>query len=946
MFNFTPLLGAQSASAASQSLLEFDGGIKILIDVGWDEGFDAQKLKELEKHVPTLSFVLLTHATTAHLGAYAHCCKHFPGFSRIPVYATVPVVSLGRTLLLDIYASTPLANAIIPPEALGEFNNARTPNILLQPPSPEDITKYFSTINSLKYSQQHQPIPAPHTPPLSGLTVTAYSAGHTLGGTIWHIQYGMESVVYAVDWNQAREHVLSGAAWLGGGSSGSEVLEQLRRPTALVCSSKGTGLAASARQRNTRDDALLSLIRETVQKGGSVLIPSDSSARVLELSYLLEETWQAETTKSGANASLKEAKIYLASRAASKTMNSLKSMLEWMEEGILKDFEAASAQEENQQQQQQQNRGRGQHVNKGDDEKQARHPFEFRHITILERKSRVNRMLATPEPKIIVASDTSLEWGFSKDAIEALASDERNLIILTERVGEPVQQQKGLGRHLWELWHERSQASAQELASAAIINLSNNQVDIQSTRIAPLEGKSENELYQQYQARRKQLASTTQGEGGTATAEADAREEGSETSSESSDDDDIDNQQQGNIIQASAIAQHKKNKTELTDAELGINILIRKKTVFDYEVAGKKGREKMFPYVAKRRRADEFGDMLRQDEYKRADETDQVAGEALRDANSKQLNAIGQKRKWDDQAIRNVNGVAPKRTRPDGTADDEPSEDEEDKIQGPSKVIFGTATININCRISFVDFSGLHDLRTITMILPLVKPRKVILVAGEADETTELKAKLDDLLKDESKEGESIISTPTIGQTIDASVDTNAWTVKLSRSMVRKLQWQNVRGLGVVAITGRLEAASLNEPSEQLDESAANKKAKLDASTSASAAKDPDKMDTTPILDVVPTNIAARSTAQPFHVGDLRLADLRKLMQASGMTAEFRGEGTLVINGTVAVRKTGTGKIEVDGGAYALADPRSADSGTFFKVKKKIYEGLAVVAGG
>ena len=49
MFHFTPLLGAQSTSAASQSLLELDGGVKILIDVGWDEGFDVEKLKGLER---------------------------------------------------------------------------------------------------------------------------------------------------------------------------------------------------------------------------------------------------------------------------------------------------------------------------------------------------------------------------------------------------------------------------------------------------------------------------------------------------------------------------------------------------------------------------------------------------------------------------------------------------------------------------------------------------------------------------------------------------------------------------------------------------------------------------------------------------------------------------------------------------------------------------------
>ena len=49
MFNFTPLLGAQSSSNASQSLLELDGEVKILIDVGWDDSFDVLDLKLLER---------------------------------------------------------------------------------------------------------------------------------------------------------------------------------------------------------------------------------------------------------------------------------------------------------------------------------------------------------------------------------------------------------------------------------------------------------------------------------------------------------------------------------------------------------------------------------------------------------------------------------------------------------------------------------------------------------------------------------------------------------------------------------------------------------------------------------------------------------------------------------------------------------------------------------
>lgn len=67
MFTFCPLQGALSESTASQSLLELDGGVKVLIDVGWDETFDVDKLKELEKYVTTPSEIC-NHRT-------AHACS-------------------------------------------------------------------------------------------------------------------------------------------------------------------------------------------------------------------------------------------------------------------------------------------------------------------------------------------------------------------------------------------------------------------------------------------------------------------------------------------------------------------------------------------------------------------------------------------------------------------------------------------------------------------------------------------------------------------------------------------------------------------------------------------------------------------------------------------------------------------------------------------------------
>lgn len=196
------------------------------------------------------------------------------------------------------------------------------------------------------------------------------------------------------------------------------------------------------------------------------------------------------------------------------------------------------------------------------------------------------------------------------------------------------------------------------------------------------------------------------------------------------------------------------------------------------------------------------------------------------------------------------------------------------------------------------------------------------------------------------------VFAPTTGQIIDASVDTNAWTVKLSEALVRRLHWQNVRGLGVVTLMGHLAATTLDEaPAEAIS----RKKMKIlnaeaeDAKTADISAVSAKAPELAPTLDVLPTNMVAatRSVAQPLHVGDLRLADLRKVLQSTGHTAEFRGEGTLLIDGLVAVRKSGTGRIEVEGGGLNLPGIRtSALEGPFHAVKRKIYDGLAVIAGG
>lgn len=849
-----------------------------------------------------------------------------------------------------------------------------------QAPTSEEIARYFSIIQPLKYSQPHQPLPSPFSPPLNGLTVTAYNAGHTLGGTIWHIQHGLESIVYAVDWNQARENVFAGAAWLGGGHGGGQVIEQLRKPTALVCSSR---MPASL-TRTKRDEQLLDNIRACVAKGGTVLVPVDSSARVLELSYLMEHAWRAEAAQGGGSSKvLNDAHLYLFARNISSTLRHARSMFEWMDENIVREFEAVADQMRN--------------VNPDNKKGKGAGPFDFKHVKLLEKKAQVDRLLLRSREEnwtkgmVILASDRSLDWGFSKDVLKQIAQDPKNLVILTEKPSLSAPDSPSISRQLWDWWQERRDGVAvEQLAngeSLEQVHSGGREIQVSEATKEPLSG-DEVAIYQQWLATQRQLQATLPSGSGAALEGVDAVDD---ASSESSTDSDVSgNEQQGRALNISTtMAQANRKKVVLKDEDLGINVLVKKKGVHDFDVREKKGRERIFPVPIRKKRNDDFGESIRPEDFLKAEEREDVGQEAggLKHEHDE---GLGKKRKWDDigkKSNANHRRPQPKKDVSDDIAmsnasggsqaggDDDEVEEEEEEEQpslGPSKLVTTSTSIVVNLRIAFVDFSGLHDKRSVEMLIPLIAPRKLILVSGNEEETLALAEDCKKLLgataTEEGSSATADVYTPAIGISVDASVDTNAWVVKLSDPLVRRLKWQNVRGLGIVAVTALLLGAEGNadahphlpgNPTDAEVTSAAKRLKISEEEPSADMDVDADDKDAAavalvpisiiPTLDILPISLASasRSVAQPLHVGDLRLADLRRAMQTSGHTAEFRGEGTLLVDGTVAVRKTAAGRIEVESiDVPRMAPGAPVGSGkTFSAVRRMIYDGLAVVAG-
>ncbi|KAK6498237.1 hypothetical protein TWF506_004476 [Arthrobotrys conoides] len=982
MFQFIPLLGAQSTSRASASLLLLDNGIKILVDCGWSEPFNVDDLQPIEKHAPTISLILLTHPTLSHIGSYAHCCAHIPHFSRIPVYCTYPVANLGRSLLQDAYLSTPLITSTYPP------TSDLSPLVLRNPPSSDDIDRFFDSFISLKYSQ---PFTFP-SPPLAGLTITAYRAGHTLGGTIWRIQHShsSENILHAISWNHLRDAHLSSASFLPGPTG---VSEEFLNPTALICSPYNCLPGQVSTPRKKRDELLLSAIRKAAFAGGTVLIPTDSSARILELAYLLEHDFRSKSS----NWSSSGATISLAVRTAGRTFRYVRALLEWMDESMVKEFESVTHNNNpsSRRKTKSSNQGGGE---KEDDKLYG--PFDFRHLKLVEHKHQLTKILSRKGGKVVITSDKSLEWGFSTEVVKSIADDERNLIVLTERGSEGT-----AGGYLYKKWRELCLPASKkdDISDASImgqvVKLDNVLLDMNVGLKIPLnesELQAHNEFLKQQQLshdiKDAEISLLETAETITAAVNADDDDDIAGVSSSSDEEDeDEDSTLQGKSLSTGIQARKAVGGGGIVDE--GINVLMKGKGVHDWDVRHAKGRNRMFPFSVQRRKFDDYGEVVRVEDFVRAEEDVATVGGATGVKGEKieflggrgggvvlsgtdEEGSIGRKRKWDK-----VSTAANKRgggnthaskklkqgrrgrersasiTSEDGAisesdeSDDyEPEDVTSTTSGGVCKLVINTTTVMLKNNLVFIDYSGLSDGRSLRMLLPQLKPKKVVLVGGTVEETEVLGKEVEGMMEkerrklrgsnDDDEEREKEVFTPKIGEAVNVGGETDVWSLKLSDGLVKMLKWQSVGGLGVVHVVGRvtvdtstdlIKAENVKDEDTvmQSEEEEIDKKRQL-------------------ILDVLPvTSTTPIKSAKPIHVGDIKLPELRRVLLDAGHTAELTGEGRLLCDGVVSVVKEGVGRVTIEdvGGSGGLLSGRGKGKGRFWEVRRLVYEGLARVSG-
>ncbi|KAF8312281.1 hypothetical protein DL93DRAFT_2126087 [Clavulina sp. PMI_390] len=884
--------------------------IKVLLDCGspeWcpetPEDYDwSSYCNALESIAPSIDLVLFSHGDLPHLGLYAYA--HARWGLTAPVYASLPVQALGRIAVNEeaenIRASqdvdsTPQQDQDQQqpkPEVEGEAEGSTSTDVVMAgseekkargPLSPliatsAEIASAFDGITTLRYSQ-----PTHLSGKCQGLTITAYGAGHTLGGTLWKIRSASSgTILYAVHMNHMKERHLEGTALVkrgAGAAGGNAIFEPLARPDLFITDAERTLMVVP--RRRDRDAALLENITTVLEdKRKSVLMPCDTSARLLEILLMVDQHWQFARLRWP---------ICLVSRTGKEMVNLVRSLVEWMGgSASLEDDETGTA------------------------------TLKFRHLEYFTSPAALLAEYPKSKPKLVLVVPASLSHGPSRELFAEFAKMSGNLVMLTAR-GEPG----SLSRMLYDRWRLASglDGTAGEGASVgAPVNLRGEVLSLSMHSKVPLEGAElEEHLEQERLAKEREAAA--QGALARSQRLLEADEGGDDESSDGSgsDDDDDDEREVDDAMKIDEPGMGGMDWSMLDTAEdsqsraqqVSYDIYLRGNTVartatsfFKTGTAGGLTRYRMFPMVERRRRVDAYGEIL-------------DVGAWMRKGKALEEEAKGAHPTMD--VIRlggEVEAPAP-------------------EVEPPSKFVATEVEVPLNCQVFYVDMEGLNDGRAIKTIVPQVNPRKMIIVHASEEATASLVASCASI-RTMTKE----IFHPHTGEQLVVGQQSNTYSILLSDEVFENVHLSRFEDNQVGHIHGRISIGpdssipTLEAATTFAFANISNNANHLSSASSSSAPPPNSKM-------LAPR--APSSLPQSTIIGDLKLTILKARLATLGVNAEFAGEGTLVCSAPssgadvkvqpVAVKKTGRGQVVLEG----------APSQIYYLVRQEVYGLHAVV---
>ncbi|KAF9998559.1 cleavage and polyadenylation specificity factor subunit 2 [Entomortierella chlamydospora] len=791
---------------------------------------------------------LLSHSTLHHLGALAYA-KSYMGL-RAQTYATFPVMDMGRLSLYDTWQSKRST------EDFTTFNL-------------EDIDQAFEAITCLRYQQ-----PTELAGKCKGITITASSAGHTVGGTVWKISKDTESILYAVDYNYRKDKHLDATVLL---PIDGNVPPEFQRPSLMITDAYNSGQLYQP-SRLSRDRALLESTIAAINRGGSVLLPTDSSTRVLELAYMLDSYWMANRVRYP---------LILLTNFSYRTAHFATSMMEWMGDTVRSQLTDT-----------------------------RENPFQFKYLRLCQRLSDLEKY---PGPKVVLASNLSMESGFAREVFLRLewSKDPNNVLILTERAlpGE-------MARYLYDEWKQgvgelESKEVGCEVQLDQILRL---KID----RKVPLEGQELSDFLAAKEARLERER-----------ADAALLERSRRTLLEEENDSDDD---EGSMDGDSNLAD--------------IDTLLSKSGSHDVYMkdATKSGgffkqtqSYRMFPYVERRKKIDDYGESIVVEHFLSASSGAPLEGrDGDRGGVNGDVDASGDVRmRGEDTDGVNMGGDKDEGAEGKDKWMDPDMIHPEDNL--PSKYTSEEEDVVVKCKVRYVDLEGRADESAMKMILEAVAPRKLILIHGTEEKTESLcRTYLE--MPDMTRE----IYTPSIGEILNVSEVTNMYKINLTDALLSSLSFSTLGEYDLAYLVGQVQipagstAPVLGMPMVEVEGGA--EKTPGDAVDR----RDQNGMavaTTTQHQQALQLQLQQKHQQQlemlarkhrPVFVGDIKLTEFKnRVLKQAGIEAEFMGEGVLVCNGVVAIRKVDeTGQILLEG------SPMSND---YYQVRQLLYKQFAIL---
>jgi len=252
---------------------------------------------------------------------------------------------------------------------------------------------------------------------------------------------------------------------------------------------------------------------------------------------------------------------------------------------------------------------------------------------------------------------------------------------------------------------------------------------------------------------------------------------------------------------------------------------------------------------------------------------------------------------------------------------DETVEEREEEVpeasEVPTKCVSTWQNFHVKANVQWIDFEGRTEGDSIKKLLWGLKPRRVILVRGDQDNTREMTEFCRELLGT-NESGKSMVFAPANGQVVDVTTERFIYQVRLRDGLVSTLQFNKGRDGYLAWLDGVIRMVEEDKadivPAGDDEE------------------EEKDDKPVIPVLEPVPSD--QLQGHQTNFVNELKLSDFKLVLTRNGIPSEFQ-QGNLLCgqSNNVMLKRHDSGRVTIEG----------CVSDDYYVIRELLYQQYAIV---